>query len=79
MNTRANGIIRAALLGWGVNTYKFLVLLLAAATPVAAVAYLHTFGDPQLKATAIHFHETAIAFALGISAFVTWVAYQNYK
>lgn len=53
--------------------------MLAVATPLGAIAYLHTFGDPQLKANAIHFHEVAIAFALLISAFVTWVAYQNYK
>ncbi|HEX8556522.1 MAG TPA: hypothetical protein VF668_00240 [Pyrinomonadaceae bacterium] len=74
-----NGVIRTALLDWGVNTYKFLVILLAASAPLAAIAYLQTFGDPQLKATAILFHEVAIAFALAISAFVTWVAYQNYK
>ena len=74
-----NGVIKTALLNWGANTYKFLVLLLAATAPIGAVAYLQTFGDPQLKATAIHFHEVAIFFALVISAFVTWVAYQNYK
>ena len=74
-----NGVIKTALLDWGANTYKFLVLLLAAAAPVGAAAYLQTFGDPELKATAIHFHEVAIAFALVISAFVAWVAYQNYK
>lgn len=74
-----NGVIKPALLNWGVNTYKFLVLLLAVSVPLAAIAYLQTFGDPQLKATAIHFHEVAITFALVISAFVTWVAYQNYR
>ena len=74
-----NGVIKTTLLDWGVNSYKFLVLLLAAAAPLGAVAYLQAFGDPQLKATAIHFHEVAITFALVISAFVTWVAYQNYK
>jgi hypothetical protein len=78
-STTTDGGIRTALLDWGVNAYKFLVLLLAASAPLAAIAYLQTFGDPQLKATAILFHEVAITFALAISAFVTWVAYQNYK
>ncbi|HYY93144.1 MAG TPA: hypothetical protein VE713_01405 [Pyrinomonadaceae bacterium] len=74
-----NGPVKTALLNWGVNAYKFLVLLLAASAPLGAIAYLQTFGDPQMKAMAVHFHEIAIAFALIISAFVTWVAYQNYK
>lgn len=67
------------LLTWGVNTYKYLVLLLAVSLPSVGIAYLQVFGDEQLKANSIHFHETAISFALLISAFVTWVAYQNYK
>jgi len=79
MSSPTNGFVKRALLNWGVNTYKFLVLLLAVSIPLAAIAYLQTFGDPQLKANAIHFHEVAITFALVISAFVTWVAYQNYK
>jgi cell division protein FtsB len=79
MSSATNGVFKTALLNWGVNTYKFLVLLLAVSVPLGAIAYLQAFGDPQLKANAIHFHEVAIAFALLISAFVTWVAFQNYK
>lgn len=79
MSSTTNGLSKTAFLSRGVETYKFLVLLLAVATPLGAIAYLQTFGDPQLKANAIHFHEVAITFALLISSFVTWVAYQNYK
>jgi hypothetical protein len=79
MSRATNGVFKTALLDWGVNSYKFLVLLLAVSAPLGGIAYLQAFGDPQLKATAIHFHEVAITFALLISAFVTWVAYQNYK
>jgi hypothetical protein len=74
-----NGNFKTTLLNWGVNTYKSLVLLLAVTLPAAGIGYLQLFGDPQLKANSIHFHEAAITFALLISAFVTWVAYQNYK
>jgi len=79
MSGEANGIHKTTLLNLGVNAYKYLVLLLAVLLPTAGIAYLQSFGDPQLKATSIHFHETAITLALLISAFVTWVAYQNYK
>lgn len=79
MRRATSGFFQTALLDWGVNSYKLLVLLLAVSAPLGGIAYLQMFGDPQLKATAIHFHEVAITFALLISAFITWVAYQNYK
>lgn len=79
MNSATEGGYKTTLLEWGVNTYKYLVLLMAVFLPTAGIAYLQLFGDPQLKADSVHFHEAAITFALLISAFVTWVAYQNYK
>jgi hypothetical protein len=79
MNNATDRGYKTTLLEWGVNTYKYLVLLLAVSLPAAGIAYLQLFGDPQLKANSVHFHEVAITFALLISAFVTWVAYQNYK
>ncbi|HEY9282756.1 MAG TPA: hypothetical protein VIP46_04830 [Pyrinomonadaceae bacterium] len=79
MKSATEGGNRTAPLEWGVNTYKYLVLLMAVSLPTAAIAYLQAFGDPQLKANSVHFHEVAITFALLISVFVTWVAYRNYK
>src|SRR4028119_897088 len=79
MNNAVAHVSKKTLLALGVNTYKYLILLLAISLPLAGISYLQLFGNPQLKANAIHFHEIAISFALLASAFITWVAYQNYK
>lgn len=79
MNNAVAQVSKKTLLALGVNTYKYLILLLAVSLPLAGISYLQLFGNPQLKANSIHFHEIAISFALLASAFITWVAYQNYK
>ncbi|HEY0006071.1 MAG TPA: hypothetical protein VGB17_14930 [Pyrinomonadaceae bacterium] len=79
MSNEATKISKEMLLGSSAKVYKYLVLLLAAALPTGAIFYLLMFGNPQLKAHALGFHEIAISFATLTSAFIAWIAYQNYK
>jgi two-component system cell cycle response regulator len=79
MNDETIKTTKELLLGRSAKAYKYLVLLMAASLPLGAIIYLLMFGDPQLKAHFMGFHEIAITFATLTSAFVAWIAYQNYK
>lgn len=71
--TESEGIRRAT------KTYQLLLRVTASLIPLAAILYVAAYQDRALKFSSHGFHEIAIAIAILLSGFATYVTYLCYR
>lgn len=72
--TESAGIRRAT------KAYQFLLRVTASLIPLGAIIYVAVYQDPALKFSSHGFHEIAIAIAVllsGFATYVTWICYRS--